>query len=121
VGSDSLEGRLFRPASPAEATEAIELAFDYRGDVTIQLKSGVRVEGYVFNRNSKGPAPSLDLFPRDAPEVRSILYSDIESIAFTGKDTASGKSWEAWITKKESERRADIERVAADARARGHL
>jgi hypothetical protein len=123
AGSESgrLEGRLFRPASLAEAAEAIELAFDYRGDVTILLKTGARIEGYVFNRNAKGASPSLDLFPKDDPGTRHVLYSEIESIAFTGEDTASGKSWEAWMTKKESERRAEGERVAADARARGHL
>jgi len=120
-GSNSLEGRFFHPASPVEVTEAIELAFDYRGDVTVQVKSGERIEGYIFNRDANGPAPSLELFPKDAPGVRLILYTDIESIAFTGEDTASGKSWEAWTTKKESERRAEVDRVAADARARGHL
>ncbi|SLM48018.1 conserved protein of unknown function [Nitrospira japonica] len=119
--SGSLEGRRFLPGSPAELAEAIELAFDYRGDVTIELASGERLDGYVFNRSTDGPAPALDLFPTDAPGVRNILYSDIRSIAFSGEDTATGKSWEAWVTKKESERRAEIERVTADAKARGHL
>jgi len=119
--SGSLEGRRFLPASVAELTEAIELAFDYRGDVTIELTSGERLEGYVFNRTSVGSAPALELFPTDAPSVRCILYSDIRSIAFTGEDTATGKSWESWVAKKESERRSEIERVSADAKARGHL
>ncbi|HEY6085848.1 MAG TPA: hypothetical protein VIU63_10660 [Nitrospira sp.] len=120
-GSGSLEGQTFRPATLSETGEAIELAFDYRGDITIQLKSGARIEGYVFNRNVKGTTPSLDLFPKNAPGVTQIAYSEIESISFTGEDTASGKSWEAWMKKKESERRAEVERVAADARARGYL
>lgn len=119
--SSSLEGRRFLPASPAELAEAIELAFDYRGDVTIELTSGERLEGYVFNRSTGGPAPALELFPADAPGVRHVLYSDIRSVAFTGEDTATGKSWETWVAKKESERRAEVERVAADAKARGHL
>jgi len=119
--SGPLEGRRFLPASPAELVEAIELAFDYRGDVTIELASGELLEGYVFNRNTGGLAPALELFPTAAPGVRHILYSDIRSIAFTGEDTATGKSWEVWVAKKESERRAEIERVAADAKARGHL
>jgi len=119
--SGSPEGRRFLPGSPAELAEAIELAFDYRGDVTIELISGERLEGYVFNRNRSGPTPVLELFPTDAPGVRHVLYSDIRSIAFSGEDTATGKSWETWVAKKESERRAEIERVAADAKARGHL
>jgi len=62
------------------------------------------------------------LFPADRPDARQIIrYSEIASIAFTGEDTANGKSWEAWVSKKESERKAEAERVAADARARGHL
>ncbi|MDF0645238.1 MAG: hypothetical protein P0111_14505 [Nitrospira sp.] len=119
--SGSLEGRRFLPASPSELVEAIELAFDYRGDVTIELTSGERLEGYVFNRNTGGPAPAVELFPTVDPGVRHILYSDIRSIAFTGEDTATGRSWEAWVAKKDSERRAEIERIAADAKARGHL
>ena len=91
-GAGSLEGRTFRPASLAEVGEVIELAFDYRGDVTIELKSGVRLEGYVFNRHAAVPSPSLELFPKDAPGILHILFTDIQSIAFTGEDTASGKS-----------------------------
>lgn len=119
--SGGLEGWVFRPASLADATEAVELAFDYRGDVTLGLRSGQRLVGYVFNRVSGGANPYLDLFPRDQPGMITVLYVDIETIAFSGKDTASGQSWEAWVTKKESDRRAEAERVAADAKARGHL
>lgn len=119
--SGSLEGRVFRPANLAEATEAVELAFDYRGDVTLALKSGQRLVGYVCNRVSGGSNPSLDLFPQDQPGMITVRYADIETIMFSGKDTASGQSWEAWVTRKESERRAEAERVAAEAKARGHL
>ena len=41
----SLEGRVFTPNSTAEITEAVELAFDYRGDVTLTLRSGESVTG----------------------------------------------------------------------------
>lgn len=117
----SLEGRIFRPGTLAEVTEAVEQAFDYRGDVTVELKSGERIEGYLFNRNSGGPVPSLEIFPKGAPGIQHIRYSDIQSIAFSGEDTASGKSWEAWMKKKVSERRAEAAKVAADAEARGYL
>lgn len=117
----ALEGRVFRPASPGEVAEAVELAFDYRGDVTLSLKSGEAVTGYLFNRERTGTDPYIELFPVDRPDVRQVRYSEIASIAFTGEDTANGKSWEAWVSKKESERKAEAERVAADARARGHL
>ena len=116
----SLEGRVFRSASAAELAEAIDQAFDYRGDVTLTLASGETVVGYIFNREVGGPRPVLHLFPASGGS-RTIPYSDVTAIAFTGEDTASGKSWEAWATKKESERRAESERVEAEARARGHL
>ena len=34
-----------------------------------------------------------------------IAYTDIASLAFTGRDPAAGKSWEAWV-KKYMERKA---------------
>jgi hypothetical protein len=117
----SLEGRLFTPSSAAELTEAVDLAFDYRGDVTLILRSGGSVMGYIFNRQIAAGDSYLELFPADRPDAQRIPYSDIATIAFTGEDTANGKSWEAWVSKKESERRAEAAKVEADARTRGYL
>ena len=117
----SLESRVFRPASYDEVAEAIELAFDYRGDVTLSLKSGESLCGYLFNRRIAGSESCLEVFPAESPNAILIRYDEIVAIAFTGEDTASGKSWEVWTAKKESERRADTDRVAAEAKARGHL
>lgn len=117
----SLEGRVFRPASLSELGEAIELAFDYRGDITVELKAGGQVTGYLFNRTATGGQPTIELFPATSSGTMTIPYSEVATIAFTGEDTATGKSWEAWITKKDSERRREVDRVAADAKARGHL
>ena len=116
----ALEGRVFRPSTPEELAEAVELAFDYRGDVTLQLASAEQITGYIFNRSVNGPAPSLELFPASGGQ-RTIHYADIVSIAFTGEDTATGKSWEMWVSKKESDRLVERDRVTADAQARGHL
>jgi hypothetical protein len=117
----SPEGRVFHPASFAELAEAVELAFDYRGDVTVSLKSGDSISGYLFNRQINGSDSSLEVFPSDGSQAGHIRYDQIAAIAFTGEDTATGKSWETWIAKKDSERRAEVERVAADAQARGIL
>ena len=117
----SLEGRVFRPASSAELSEAIELAFDYRGDITVELKSGSQVTGYLFNRTATGEQPTIELFPATSSGTLTIPYSEVATIAFTGEDTATGKSWETWVAKKDSERQREVERVAADAQARGHL
>lgn len=117
----SLEGRLFKPVSAAETAEAVELAFDYRGDVTLSLRSGESVSGYLFNRHVSGDDSYLELFPVDQPSPQRIAYRSIESIAFTGEDTANGKSWEAWVSKKDSDRRAEAVQVEAEARQRGLL
>ena len=115
----SLKDRMFQPTSFTELAEAVEQAFDYRGDVTVSLKSGESLCGYLFNRQVNGSDSYIDVFPTDSSQARQIPYDQIITIAFTGEDTASGKSWENWIAKKDSERRAEIARVAADAKARG--
>ncbi|HEY6639875.1 MAG TPA: hypothetical protein VIY67_04005 [Nitrospiraceae bacterium] len=117
----SPEGRVFQPASFAELAEAVELAFDYRGDVTVSLKSGESLSGYLFNRQASGSDSYLEMFPSESSDARHIRYDQIAAIAFTGEDTATGKSWETWIAKKDSERRAEVERIAAEARTRGIL
>ena len=117
----SPEGRVFQPASFAEIAEAVELAFDYRGDVTVSLKSCESLSGYLYNRQINGSDSYLEVFPSDRSDARRIRYDQIAAIAFTGEDTATGKSWEAWIAKKDSERRAEVERIAAEARTRGIL
>lgn len=117
----SLQGRQFTPHSFAELAEAIELAFDYRGDVTVTLQSGQQLIGYLFNRTVKGQDSTLEIFPEGNSGVQSVRYSDVVSVAFSGEDTASGNSWENWVTKKESERKAEADRIAREAQARGHL
>jgi hypothetical protein len=121
VLTGSLEGRVFKPVSPAETAEAVELAFDYRGDVTLTLRSGESVIGYLFNRQVVADGSYLDLFPSDSPGPRRISYHDIATIAFTGEDTANGKSWEGWVSKKESERRAEAAKIEEAARTQGYL
>ncbi|TKS57830.1 MAG: hypothetical protein EWM72_03404 [Nitrospira sp.] len=121
VGACSLEGRVFRPTSAAETAEAVEMAFDYRGDVTLSLTSGESIVGYLFNRQVADADSSIEIFPADNPAPRRIPYDAIATIAFTGEDTANGKSWEIWVSKKESERLAEAERVEAAARTSGYL
>jgi len=37
------------------------------------------------------------LLPRDSNQRVKIAYSEIAALAFTGRDTAAVKSWEAWV------------------------
>jgi hypothetical protein len=98
---EELQGWVPAMASEAEIREALEKAFDYRGDITITKKDGSVVEGYVFDRRSGATLASSTvrvLLPGSSQKV-SIAYSEIAGLAFTGRDTAAGKSFEAWVKK----------------------
>ena len=98
---EQIEGWVPELAGEAELREALERAFDYRGDVTITRKDGSRVEGYIFDRRSGATlAESLvRLVPKDSAQKIAIPYSDVAALVFSGRDTAAGKSWEAWVRK----------------------
>jgi hypothetical protein len=97
----NLEGWTPLLGSDAEVLDALEKAFDYRGDVTIQCKDGSVVEGYIFDRRTGASLAEswVRLFPKDSAEKRSIAYSEIAGLTFSGKDRAAGASWEAWVKK----------------------
>jgi hypothetical protein len=99
---EQLEGSIPSMATDEEIRGALEKAFDYRGDVTIGLKDGSQIEGYIFDRRSNGPGLSdcqVRLFPKDRDEKVSIRYSEISRVQFSGRDTAAGKSFETWVKK----------------------
>src|SRR5215471_11786319 len=98
---ENLEGWIPELAGDDEVRTALEKAFDYRGDITITRKDGSKVEGYLFDRRSgKTLADSLvRLYPKDSNQKVTISYSDIAALAFSGRDTAAGKSFEAWVRK----------------------
>ncbi len=98
---EKLEGWVPELAGEEEVRQALEKAFDYRGDVTITRKDGSKVEGYIFDRRTgKTLADSaVRLFPKDTDQKISISYSEIAALAFSGRDTAAGKSFEAWVRK----------------------
>jgi hypothetical protein len=105
---ENLEGWIPQLAGDEEIRTALEKAFDYRGDVSITLKSGEKIDGYIFDRRSgKSLADSvIRLYPKSGNQKISISYADIGALAFTGKDTAAGKSWEAWMKKYEEKKAA---------------
>ena len=96
-----VEGWVPELATEDDLRAALEEAFDYRGDVTITRKDGSRVEGYVFDRRSGATLTEsvVRVIPQDGSGKVAIPYSDIAGLAFTGRDTAAGKSWEAWVRK----------------------
>ena len=104
----TLQGWIPSLAADAEIREALEKAFDYRGDVTLTLKDGSRVEGYVFDRRGDRTLDQcvVRLFPKDRDEKVAVKYSDIARLEFSGKDTAHGKSFETWIKKYQEKKAA---------------
>jgi hypothetical protein len=98
---EQLEGWVPELATEAEVTEALEKAFDYRGDITVTRKDGSKVEGYLYDRRTgKGLDDSIvRIMPSDRGSRVNIPYSDIAALAFSGRDTAAGKTFDAWVKK----------------------
>jgi len=116
---EHLEGWIPQLATEEEIRAALEKAFDYRGDITITCKDGSKIEGYLFDRR---PAQTLKesfvrLFPKDSNQKTSISYADIAALAFTGRDTAAGKSWEAWMKKYAEKKAAGEKNIAREPEA----
>jgi hypothetical protein len=107
-GRESLEGWEPAVGSAVALAEVVERAFDYRGDVTVVRQDGSEIVGYLFNRDADALRPFVQMFDRAGEGPLTIPYADIRAIRFTGRDTAAGKSYEAW-------RRRKIEGVSATA------
>jgi len=116
---ENLEGWIPELATEAELHEALEKAFDYRGDISITFKSGETVEAYVFNRTAgTGLADStIQYYASNAPDKKRAAYADIARIEFTGKDRAAGKQWEAWLKKYAEKKAAGEKNIALEPEA----
>ena len=98
---EQLEGWIPELASDEEIRVALEKAFDYRGDITVTLKNGDRIEGYLFDRRS-GPLlvnSFIRIMPTTSNAKVNVAYGDVAALAFSGRDTAAGKTFEAWVKK----------------------
>jgi hypothetical protein len=98
---ENLEGWVPALATDAEIRDALEKAFDYRGDITILRKNGPQITGYLFDRRSRSSLTDsfVRIIPSSSSTKLSVAYSDIVAIAFSGRDTAAGKTFEAWVKK----------------------
>jgi hypothetical protein len=97
----NVEGWVPELTTDAELRSALEEAFEYRGDVTITRKDGAQVEGYIFDRSTGDSLATsfVRVLPKDSNNRVKISYAEISALAFTGRDTAAGKSYEAWVKK----------------------
>jgi hypothetical protein len=93
----TLEGWTPEIADAETLAEVVEHAFDYRGDVTLDLDDGRRIDGYLFNRNRDVAEPFVQMYERGEATPSTIPYARIRAVRFTGKDTAAGNSYAAWL------------------------
>jgi hypothetical protein len=105
-GDSTLEGWDPGPVEGAALVEVIERAFDYRGDVTLTLDNGRQLDGYLFNRNREVAEPFVQVFARDETAPSTIPYARIRAVRFTGKDTAAGNSYAAWLRSRQAAKAA---------------
>ena len=98
---EGLQGWVPELAGENDLREALEKAFDYRGDITITCKDGAKLEGYIFDRVTGDTLSNsfVRLLPKDSNQRIKIAYAEIAGLAFSGRDAAAGKSWEAWVKK----------------------
>jgi len=76
-------------------------AVDYRGDVTVVRSEG-ELAGYLFDAT----AERLRVMPADGGAAVSVPVAEVEAIEFTGKDAASGRTWENWVRRYVERKRA---------------
>src|SRR3984957_17175760 len=96
---EQLEGSVPSLATEQDLKNALEKAFDYRGDITITLKSGEKIEAYIFNRQTGATLTDsfVQYFTPSAPDKRKLAYDQIARLEFSGKDRAAGQHWEDWV------------------------
>jgi len=111
-GERPLEGWDPGPIEGAALVAAVERAFDYRGDVTVVRRDGGDLVGYLFNRDADAATPFVQLFANSGGDPVTIPYADIRSIRFTGRDTAAGNSYAAWLRSREAAKAAGSARGA---------
>ncbi|MEM6823374.1 MAG: hypothetical protein AAF558_15710 [Verrucomicrobiota bacterium] len=121
-GRSEFEGKSYPTNTPELLDEALRYAFDYRGDITLELENGDQIEGFVHNFDLERDV--VELFVKESKRVsnnESLPASKIKAVHFSGDDKAFGKSWDDWMTKSERQRQAEADRLEKEAIDRGHL
>ena len=80
--------------------QAIAMAVDYRGDVTIIRQStGESVIGFAFDRKlgTSLRDSTIRMIPAGEGARITLSLDDIAEVRFTGPDTAAGKSFDQWV------------------------
>ncbi len=94
------QGIVVDASDPDRLRDAVDLAFHYRGDVTVTCRStGREIDGYIFDR-VQGTTPAdlvIRLIAPGGSERVAIRVDDIAQLRFSGRDAAEGKSFETWM------------------------
>ena len=109
------QGYRYEGSDPVLLAAALEVAFDYRGDVTLIVEGGAELKGYLSNRDLGAVQPFVEILPPEAPRPRRLPLAEIRGVVLHGKDPATGKSWETWIKKYKSKREAVARGEAVEA------
>jgi hypothetical protein len=109
-----LEGWVPQMVGDEGLRDALEKAFDYRGDVTMTLKSGERIEAFIFNRVTGATLADsyVQYFTPNSAEKRKASYADVARLEFSGKDRAAGKHWEDWVKSYNEKKAAGEKNIA---------
>jgi hypothetical protein len=84
--------RVTRQDGPQKQNAAFAMAVDYRGDVTLELDSAESIVCFVFDITTGTVRYMTATGDRNAIDMQRI-----DAIEFSGKDTASGISFDQWI------------------------
>ena len=74
--------------------QQIEEAFHFRGNVTVAVRGGDPIEGFLFNRDFQPHAslgkegPFVELYLVDGSR-KELLVSEVEGVELTGEDPAA--------------------------------
>ncbi len=111
---ENLEGWIPEFATEEDVKQALEKAFDYRGDVTLTLKNGERFEAYIFNRQTGSSLADsyVQYFTPKEQAKQKVSYTQIARLEFTGKDRAAGKHWEDWVKAYNERKQAGEKNIA---------
>ena len=114
----SLQGLIATQDDERALIDALEKAFDYRGDVTLTVRGGRYIAGYIFDRRRGDTLndSSVRILPEDSDEKIAVRFSEIERVEFSGKDTAHGKTFENWV-KRFTEKRLKGESAGIESEA----
>ena len=115
----TLEGWVPEIGPGLSLADVVDKAFDYRGNVTVVLTDGAEIEGYLFNRNADAPVPFVQMFDLNGGGPHTLSYREIRTIRFTGRDTAAGNSYAAWLRAKEAAKAADRAEKGSGSAPRG--